>query len=112
MPMVYAVVPGVIQTTNATPLTANDCAFFKPGATRNVGLQALYVTGRGAARTAIRGGRPFRQRERNTADRGEGRSAPCDVQGLEPHVAGGPGLEEGAIVWGQVRCVCEVGSVV
>src|SRR2546422_7160869 len=55
MPMVYAIVPGAIQTTNATPLTANDCAFVKPGATRNVGLQSLYVVGRGAALTAISG---------------------------------------------------------
>src|SRR5207302_6215442 len=93
MPMVYAVVPGVIQTTNATPLTANDCAFFKPGATRNVGLQALYVTGRGAALTAISGIQFRLEKWTSTADRGEGRSAPCDVQGLEPHVAGGPGLD-------------------
>lgn len=55
MPFVYGVVPGAIQTTNATPLTANDCAFFKSGATRNVGLQALYLQGRGAGLTAISG---------------------------------------------------------
>ena len=46
--MVYNVVPGAIQTTSATPLTANDCAFIKSGATRNVGLLALWPGGRGA----------------------------------------------------------------
>lgn len=55
MPFVYGVVTGAIQTTNATPLTANDCAFFKPGATRNLSLQALYLQGRGAGLTAISG---------------------------------------------------------
>ena len=55
MPMIYAVVPGAIQTTNATPLTANDAFFVKPGATRNVALQSLYVVGRGAGLTAISG---------------------------------------------------------
>lgn len=55
MPFVYGVVPGAIQTTNATPLTANDCFFVKSGATRNLGLQALYVVGRGAGLTAISG---------------------------------------------------------
>lgn len=52
---VYGVVPGSIQTTNATPLTANDCFFIKSGATRNVNLQALYLAGRGAGLTAISG---------------------------------------------------------
>lgn len=55
MPFVYGVVPGAIQTTNVTPLTANDCFFVKSGATRNLGLQALYVVGRGANLTAITG---------------------------------------------------------
>lgn len=55
MPFVYGVVPGAIQTTNATPLTANDCAFVKPGSTRNVGIQAIYLQGRGAGLTAISG---------------------------------------------------------
>lgn len=53
--MIYSVVPGAIQTTNATPLTENDCFFVKPGATRNVGLLALYLHGRAAALTAISG---------------------------------------------------------
>ena len=52
---VYGVVPGAIQTTNATPLTANDCFFVKSGATRNVNLQAIYLVGRGAGLTAISG---------------------------------------------------------
>lgn len=52
---VYATVPGALQTTNATPLTENDSAFIKPGATRNVSLQALYVHGKAAALTAISG---------------------------------------------------------
>src|SRR5438132_3787661 len=46
--MGYNIVPGAIQTTSATPLTANDCFFLKSGATRNVGLQAIWMTGRGA----------------------------------------------------------------
>jgi hypothetical protein len=52
---VYDVVPGVIQTTNATPLTANDCFFVKSGATRTLWLQSILVQGRGAALTAISG---------------------------------------------------------
>jgi len=55
MPLIYSVTPGAIQTTNATPNTANDCFFVKSGATRNVGLQAVYVVGRGAGLTAISG---------------------------------------------------------
>lgn len=52
---VYGVVPGAIQTTNATPLTANDCFFVKPGAGRMSTLTALYVQGRGAGLTALSG---------------------------------------------------------
>src|SRR6266513_3783371 len=46
--MTYTVTPGAIQTSSATPLTANDCLFVKSGVTRNVGLQAIWATGRGA----------------------------------------------------------------
>jgi hypothetical protein len=52
---VYGIVPGAIQTTNATPLTANDCFFHKPGAGRSAALTALYVQGRGAGLTALSG---------------------------------------------------------
>jgi hypothetical protein len=55
MPFVYSDVPGAIQTTNASALTANDCFFVKPGATRPIWLKALWVTGRGAGLTAISG---------------------------------------------------------
>jgi hypothetical protein len=55
MPMVYAVVGGAVLATNATPLTTNDSWYVHPGTTRNVGLQALYVQGRGAGLTAISG---------------------------------------------------------
>jgi len=46
--MIYGLVPGAIQTTSATPLTADDCFFLKSGATRNVGLQSLWPGGRGS----------------------------------------------------------------
>src|SRR5437867_548965 len=53
---VYGVVPGAIQTTNATPSTENDCFFVAAGAAgRSSMLQALYVVGRGAGLTAISG---------------------------------------------------------
>lgn len=56
MPMVYSVVPGALQTTNATPNTENDCLFIAAGsAGRTVGLLGLYVHGKGAALTAISG---------------------------------------------------------
>jgi len=55
MPMFYTAVPGAIQTTSATPLTANDCMFFTPGATRTFWLNALYPVGRGALLTSISG---------------------------------------------------------
>lgn len=55
MPMVYGVVPGALQTTNATPNTANDCLFVKPGTGRSVALISLLVQGRAAALTAISG---------------------------------------------------------
>jgi hypothetical protein len=53
--MVYSVMPGYVLATNATPLTTNDQLAHRAGATRNLGLQALYVQGRGAALTAISG---------------------------------------------------------
>lgn len=55
MPMFYTIVPGAIQTTNAAPLTANDCFFVKPGATRTVWVKAIYPEGRGALLTSISG---------------------------------------------------------
>lgn len=55
MPMYYTAVPGAIQTTNAAPLTANDCMFFAPGATRTFWLAAIYPEGRGAQLTSISG---------------------------------------------------------
>lgn len=55
MPLCFSVVPGAIQTTNATPNTANDCFFVKPGATRAVWLNAIYPVGRGASLTSISG---------------------------------------------------------
>lgn len=55
MPMVYSVVPGALQTSNATPNTENDCFYIAAGTGRTVGLLALYVHGKGAALTAISG---------------------------------------------------------
>jgi hypothetical protein len=55
MPLFYTIVPGAIQTTNAAPLTANDCFFVKPGATRTVWIKAIYPEGRGALLTSISG---------------------------------------------------------
>ena len=49
--LVYNIAPGAIQTTNATPLTTQDCLFFAAGAvtpTRNVGLLSFWPGGRGA----------------------------------------------------------------
>lgn len=55
MPLFYTDVPGAIQTTNATPLTANDCFFLAVGATRTMWLKAIYPEGRGASLTSISG---------------------------------------------------------
>lgn len=55
MPLFYSVVPGARQTTNATPSTANDCFFVKPGSTRAVWLRSIYPAGAGAGLTAISG---------------------------------------------------------
>jgi len=53
--MYYGEAPGATQTTNATPNTANDCYFIKPGASRCVWLAAVYVIGKGAGLTQITG---------------------------------------------------------
>lgn len=56
MPLVYSLslaTPGNL-TTNATPATETDAFFVKAGV-RNVGLQAVYVQGKGAGLTAISG---------------------------------------------------------
>lgn len=55
MPLFYSVVPGATITTNATPNTANDCLFVKPGSTRTCWVNAIYPTGRGALLTSISG---------------------------------------------------------
>jgi hypothetical protein len=55
MPLYYTDVPGAIQTTNVVPLTANDCFFARPGATRSLWMNAIYPTGRGAGLTSISG---------------------------------------------------------
>jgi hypothetical protein len=55
VPLFYTIVPGAIQTTNAAPLTANDCLFVKAGATRTVWIKAIYPEGRGALLTSISG---------------------------------------------------------
>lgn len=52
---VYGVVPGAIQTSNATPSTENDCYFIAAGTGRGVALIGHYVHGRGAGLTAISG---------------------------------------------------------
>ncbi len=55
MPLYYTNVPGAIQTTNASALTANDCFFIKAGATRSVWLDGIFPVGRGANLTSISG---------------------------------------------------------
>lgn len=52
---IYGVVPGAIQTTNATPATENDCFFIAAGTGRTSAIIGLYVHGRGAGLTAISG---------------------------------------------------------
>lgn len=52
---VYGVVPGAIQTSNATPSTENDCYFIAAGTGRGTALIGHYVHGRGAGLTAISG---------------------------------------------------------
>lgn len=57
MPMVYTVMSAAVATnfvTHATPGTEIDAFFVKPGA-RNVGIQAMYVGGKGAGLTALSG---------------------------------------------------------
>lgn len=56
MPMVYGISLATAGdlTTNGTPSTETETYFVKPG-TRNVGLQSMYVMGKGAGLTAISG---------------------------------------------------------
>lgn len=56
MPLVYTLSLATAGnlTTNATPNTETDAFFVKAGV-RNVGLQAVYVQGKGAGLTAISG---------------------------------------------------------
>jgi hypothetical protein len=54
MPLFYGLVPGAIQTTNAAPLTANDCFWITAGV-RNVWLKHILPEGRGALLTSISG---------------------------------------------------------
>jgi hypothetical protein len=54
MPLIYGCVPGANVTSNATPNTANDFFFVKPG-TRNVSIRTVGVQGKGASRTTISG---------------------------------------------------------
>jgi len=51
---VYSLMLGSDVTTNATPATANDFAWHRPG-TRNLSLQAIYLVGKAAALTSISG---------------------------------------------------------
>jgi hypothetical protein len=51
--MYYKDTPGAIQTTNATPNTANDCGFIKPGATRTVWLRAVNLQGKMGGATSL-----------------------------------------------------------
>ena len=57
MPMIYGITPATAGnlTTNATPNTATETLFLKPGATRTLWLLSLYVMGKGAALTTISG---------------------------------------------------------
>lgn len=55
MPLFYTNVPGATITSNATPGTANDCFFVKPGSTRTCWLYAIYLQGRVSSTTTIYG---------------------------------------------------------
>lgn len=68
MPMIYGFTPatGGNLTTNATPSTATETAFLKPGATRTLYLLSLYVMGKAAAKTTI-SGLAFRVKKWTTA---------------------------------------------
>lgn len=54
MPCYYSIVPGAIQTTNASGSTENDCAWVKPG-TRTVWLTGFFPSGKANASTTISG---------------------------------------------------------
>lgn len=57
MPFIYNVQSAQVSTscgTNATPNTENNVWSAKPG-TRNIGIQAMYVGGKGAGLTALSG---------------------------------------------------------
>jgi hypothetical protein len=54
MPMIYTVAPGSNLTTSGTPSTEVDHLFVAAGV-RNVGYQAIFGCGKGAALTAISG---------------------------------------------------------
>lgn len=52
---IYGVVPGAIQTTNATPSTENDDFYVAAGTGRTSAVIGIYAHGRGAGLTAISG---------------------------------------------------------
>ena len=51
---IYDVTGGLLQQTNATPNTANDCMFIRPGATgRTLRVQRFDTIGRGGGLTSL-----------------------------------------------------------
>lgn len=53
MPAYYSITPGATITSNATPSTANDCMFVKPGSTRTLFIRGAMATGAGGGLTAL-----------------------------------------------------------
>lgn len=52
---VYGLTGGAIITTNATPNTANDCFFVKPGTARSVRVVKVDLIGKGGGLTSLSG---------------------------------------------------------
>lgn len=64
--LVYGIVPGLTQTTNATPATETNGMYVAVGAGRNISILSLSIMGKGAGVTTL-SGIAFRVRRYTTA---------------------------------------------
>jgi hypothetical protein len=53
MPAYYSVVPGAIQTTNATPNTENDSLFVSPGTLAQCIVRYIHIMGKAGGATTL-----------------------------------------------------------
>jgi hypothetical protein len=53
MPCYYTIMPGALQTTNATPNTENDSLFVTPGSAKGAWVRMLKIAGRMGGATSL-----------------------------------------------------------